>query len=189
MWRDESSECDKPQVQAWFQEFVPHLRFRRATEGLEPRSAETLVLVRAMMPSMRPGVAVPPPRDSDWVRQDVERKRRQRPTSINVILSRPSRGGGGGQEKDGSPSDTDLPCSCLEYYRTGTEWSTNTADPECAGSRPTRAGASHAGRTKFQPVGDILCLGTSIPPQRLRAGCCRLLQWLNARTSEGCRLL
>ncbi len=119
-----------PQVQAWFQEFVPHLRFRPATEGLKPRSAETLVLVRAMMPSMRPGIAVPPPRDSDWVRQDVEKKDDNDLPWINVILlDRPVEEAAGGKETVPPLIPTSL-ALCLEYYGTGTEWLTNTADPE-----------------------------------------------------------
>ncbi|MBZ5668824.1 MAG: hypothetical protein LAO04_03745 [Acidobacteriia bacterium] len=119
-----------PQVQAWFQEFVPHLRFRPATEGLKPRSAETLLLVRAMMPSMRPGIAAPPPRDSDWVRQDEEKKDDNDPPWINVILlDRPVEEAAGGKETVPPMIPTSL-ALCFEYYGTGTEWSVDTADPQ-----------------------------------------------------------
>jgi len=119
-----------PQVQTWFQEFAPHLRFRPATEGLRPHSADTLLLVRAMMPSMRPGIVVPPPRDSDWVRQQVENNDNNDLPWLNVVLlDRPAQEAAAGNETVPRLIPTSLPL-CLEYDGTGTEWSTNTADPE-----------------------------------------------------------
>jgi hypothetical protein len=118
-----------PQVQAWFQEFFPHLRFRPATESLKPRRAGTLLLVRATMPPMHPGVLVPPPRETEWVRQEVENKGDNNLPWINVILLEPPMGDAA-RGRATSPLIPTSPTLCLEYDGTGTGWSVDTADPE-----------------------------------------------------------
>jgi len=114
------------EVQTWFQAFAPHLRFRPATEDLRPRSAKTLLLVRAVMPTMRHGVVVPPPRDSDWVRQQLENANYTDLPWINlVLLDRAVQEPAAGNEAVQPLIPTSAP-HCLEYYGTGTEWSVNT---------------------------------------------------------------
>ena len=116
-----------PQIQTWFRVFAPHLGFFPAAEGPSRRGSRTLILVRGVLPSMHPGLFVPPPRTSRWIVDYIKSLEGDDVPWINVILlERPV-------EEPTTPDVTLLPTMaplCLDYGGTGTEWSLNSANPE-----------------------------------------------------------
>ncbi len=127
-----------PEIQAWFREFAPHLRFLPGTEGGHPQAGKTLLLVRAMMPWMHPGVFPNPPRESDWVRDYTENTDNSDVSVINVVpLDRPLKQATS-ESQTVNPQVSTAPPLCFDYYGTGTEWSLGTSD----GDEPAARGSA-----------------------------------------------
>lgn len=117
-----------PQIEAWFREFWPHLRFLPGTESTYPQQDQTLLLVRAWTPAMHPGVVPERPWESEWVRDYTGRVADSEVPWVNVIvLDRPPKGTAAEMETtmwNGSA----LVRLCGDYYGTGTIWSLDTTD-------------------------------------------------------------